>query len=497
MMDEANIKQHWPVASYKPQIEPDYAGNPFIEALPPIQDEDGAIQGMQNLIRITDAERERAPHERLHMLGRIKHFMQPLDYHVDLFHRMSVVLRRGYVDRNPLNPAFVRELMDGSERMKKSMDMFVPTGRGSRAPVRQRVGAGSGLTLLGPSGVGKSTAVEAVLKCYDQVIPHVRLEGPLTAVNQIVWLKLSIPPDGSLKALCMDFFEAVDEVLGTNYFRLYVTSSTTRDKLAVMVGRVAFIHGLGLLVIDELQNLNVAKSGGADVMMNFFKLLRDVNKVPVLTVGTPEAIRILSGDLQVARRNSGLEPMERMQNDEQFSFFCESLFDAQVLRSTIRPTSEIVNLLYQLSQGITDIVIQLFVLSQSRALSMGEETLSSDLLIHCYERNMSLIHPFLDDMRRGRETDGQQFDHAIIATKSASLSSMMPATSSVATNKVNAAPNSPTGVKARRVRKAKDAPSTCLLVRVVADGVRKQVSAHQALAAAGHVRALGAEALAQ
>jgi len=55
----------------------------------------------------------------------------------------------------------------------------------------------------------------------------------------------------------------------------------------------------------------------------------------------------------------------------------------------------------------------------------------------------------------------------------------------------------PGGVAAKRRRKAKGEPSVCLLVRVAAEGRAREISLYDALAAAGHIRPLGAEALEQ
>ena len=60
----------------------------------------------------------------------------------------------------------------------------------------------SSFTLMGFSGIGKSTAIEKILLLYPQVLLH---ENPVNRL-QVVWLKLNCPHDGSLKTLCMDFF---------------------------------------------------------------------------------------------------------------------------------------------------------------------------------------------------------------------------------------------------------------------------------------------------
>lgn len=55
---------------------------------------------------------------------------------------------------------------------------------------------------------------------------------------------------------------------------------------------VAANHHLGVLVIDEIQRLNLAKSGGAEKMLNFFTQL--VNSVGVPVVITNQKILMKS-----------------------------------------------------------------------------------------------------------------------------------------------------------------------------------------------------------
>ena len=496
MTARRHITDDWPVAIYTTQDVPEWVGNPFIEALPPVRDDMEAIKAMQWLVKPQVDELRLPPVHRMHMLARLEEFMQPLEAHVDLFHRVSIVLRRGYVARNPSSPTFVRELARAAAELTRLAQKATRPGTGRvKAGTRQRVGAGSSLTLIGISGVGKSTAVEAVLGCYDQVICHKAIKGPLSVVYQLVWLKLSIPPDGSIKALCIDFFEAVDELLDTGYTRLYVGSHATVDKLMVMMGRVSFIHGLGLLVIDELQNLNVAKSGGAEKMMNTFKLLRDVMKVPVLSIGTPEAVAILSGDLQVARRNAGLEPMERMALDDEFRLFCGSLFEAQFTDERMPLDEAVIKKLHWLSQGIADVAVQVFAAAQRSTLSSGERAMTPAVLDRAYDRTQKLLHPFLQDLRQGKAMDGRRFDGALDAARQAMPEPMASSPGSV-TAPEQTPPQPRVGGVARRRRRIEGEPSDCLLVQLVEDGIARQVTPHGALAEAGFIRALGAEVLA-
>lgn len=107
----------------------------------------------------------------------------------------------------------------------------------------------TGFTILGISGVGKSTAVEQILSLYPQVIYHSRYSNRSCTNTQLVWLKLECPSDASVKGLCLNFFQAVDDILETSYYFSYGgRGRRTLNELMPDVARVAsFVH-LGVLV---------------------------------------------------------------------------------------------------------------------------------------------------------------------------------------------------------------------------------------------------------
>lgn len=497
-----SLPSRFPEAIYREQVVPQYRGNRWIEALPPIIDETTAAVEMMSLVTATDAERAAPAYVRLHMIeGIAKSFLQPLNQHLTLFSNISVLLRSGYVHRDPGRPEFLRTLLQGATRIENLADGGQP---------QQNLGPGSGHALIGISGIGKTTAVEAVLKCYPQVIPHPNLHGSLKSVHQIVWLKLSCSHDGSTAELCRMFFELIDGLLGTSYVGMYCKTGSTVNFLRSAMARVAFLHGLGLLVVDELQNLNAAKSGGVALMMNFFKLLRDVMKVPMLLVGTEAAENILGGDFQVARRHAGMPKFDRMKKDDGFELFLESLFLAQYLRSPIALTQPLIDQLYDLSQGITDLVVQLFVRAQARALMCGVESLSADLFQEVYQDSFGLLHVFLEMMRRGIKVPHHRWDTAMLAAQltafdpagdaqirqPAVVDRILRATSEVpSVTTAGATVKAVVGVK-KRIRRVKGAESRCLLLTIVQDGKEKQAAPYDTLLKAGFIRSLGAEALA-
>ncbi len=63
-------------------------------------------------------------------------------------------------------------------------------------------------SVIGCSGAGKTTAVEAILAGYPQTIIHSEYQHV-----QLVWLKVESPHDASIKSLCINFFRALDVAL--------------------------------------------------------------------------------------------------------------------------------------------------------------------------------------------------------------------------------------------------------------------------------------------
>ena len=238
---------------YNEQIVPDYQGNPFIEALPPIWLRAQSIHGLTISPDFHAGERELEAEHRIHCVRRLFRYFQPLDTHIDIEQRISIAIRQGYVARNPIVPDHARRLTVGYEAIQKKDICVYGT-----YPMKS---TSDGFTIIGMSGVGKTTAVERILSLYPQYIDHVSYQGKSFFVKQLVWLKIDCPFDGSLKGLCFSFFSAFDKALGTEYYQMHCSRTTTVDMLLPKMAQISTTHGLGLLVIDEIQHLSQANSG--------------------------------------------------------------------------------------------------------------------------------------------------------------------------------------------------------------------------------------------
>lgn len=491
-------------ATYAQQLVGRYKGNPTIEALPRILSAEDAMKLLAFYPEKEHGSHKLPPEIRMHMIMDAVHFFQPLPVHIDLEQRLSRVIRDGYVGRNPVARDHWQEI-----------DRRVATVRKSGG-IPMRSSNTIGFSIVGMPGVGKTTGVERILQIYPQAIHHTTYGGQPFSRTQLVWLKLTCPHDGSIKGLCLDFFREVDGLLGTQHYRDYAGGGRrTVDELIPNMFRVGWIHCLGLLVIDEIQHLNQAKSGGAEKMLNFFLQLMNTLGVPVVLIGTYGAMEVLSRELRQIRRSCGQGDLvwDRMAKDDVWQLFAESLWRYQYTKSQVALNQELSDVLHDESAGIIDFAVKLFFLAQARAISTGVEKLSPAILASVAKDSLRLAQPALRAIRTGdmravatmtdlhpidfqsavqnlrkdsllREfSKGTQMVSDINATAALSPVSDIPCTTTSRSEEAKCGPRPGAKVNAKPRRGAKrEAESKCLLVQIANAGLSKNTCAHDALA---------------
>ncbi|MEN6351255.1 MAG: ATP-binding protein [Syntrophomonas sp.] len=261
----------------------------------------------------------------------------------------------------------------------------------------------TGMTIIGISGMGKTRTIDRILSYFPQTIMHSNYQDEHFNQFQLSWLKLDCPYDGSIKGLCINFFLAVDELLETNFFKKFGNTRNSVDVMLPRMKQIADLYGLGMLVIDEIQHLNRAKSGGAESMLNFFVTLINTIGVPVVLVGTPSAFSVLRSEFRQARRGSGQGDIhwDRLPPTEEWQHFLNGMWKYQWTKNEVPLTEEIKDALYFESQGIIDIVIKLYALAQWKAIAYAKETITPDMIHDVAKENLQLVKPMLDALKSG------------------------------------------------------------------------------------------------
>ncbi|MDX5731803.1 ATP-binding protein [Bacillus cereus group sp. BfR-BA-02491] len=395
------LKGDFEEANYKAQVLSEYDNNPFIEALPPIFDEDDVLERFMVTPRITEQDKQSETNIRYHVLKRVKNFIQPLPIHFEVERRLSTLIRRGYLARNPLDKTFLErirvlhQLGEDEEEAHKYIDERLNYIRSTA----------DSLSIIGISGIGKTTAIERLLLMYPQVIKHEAYKGEPFNRTQIVWLKIDCPYDGSLSTMCKGFFKAIDDLLGTRYLEKYGYLNRVTSTMLLHMTSLASMYGIGVLVIDEIQHLLHSKNDQEE-MLNFFVTLSNTVGIPTVLIGTSKAQQLFKGNFRQARRaaSDGAIIWDRMAEDsEELEFFLETLWELQCLKTRSELTGEIKKTFYEECQGITSVAVNLFILAQERALfdeSNEDETISSRVLKKTAKEDMKIIQPMLNAIRK-------------------------------------------------------------------------------------------------
>ncbi|OPK06020.1 ATP-binding protein [Pseudomonas sp. VI4.1] len=385
-------------ACYTKQPIPEYAGNPLIEALPPILSDEAAMGLIANFpYEATPEELALERSTRIHCIDRLRSVIQPMLIHLELESLISLLIRRGYVGRNPTSPATVRHLhsLSGAQRYHDGFKSTAET-----------------FSLVGLSGIGKSTALWAILSLYPQTIRHERYEGKQFVHTQITWLKLDCPRDGSLAGFCQEFFIAVGKALGDEDYHQRFRARNINDSLQLMA-QVASTFFIGALLIDEIQNLHFAKTGGKDSMLNFFLHLVNNIGIPVVFIGTNSMVSLFSGVLRNARRccDAGIIEFKRFEKeDDEWKMLVENLWSYQWCQQRADLTDDIYDTLYDHTQGVTDFLVKLLVLTQRYVIQSGSECITAADIRRVSDSKMQILKPALSALRSRDPKRMSQFE---------------------------------------------------------------------------------------
>lgn len=317
--------------------------------------------------------------------------------------------------RNPLDRTFLErvrvlhELREEEEAAHKYIDERLNYIRSTA----------DSLSIIGISGIGKTTAIERLLLMYPQVIKHEEYKGQPFNRTQIVWLKIDCPYDGSLSTLCKSFFKAIDDLLGTRYLEKYGYLNRVTSTMLLHMTSLASMYGIGVLVIDEIQHLLHSKNEQEE-MLNFFVTLSNTVGIPTVLIGTSKAQKLFKGNFRQARRaaSDGAIIWDRMdENSEEWEFFLETLWELQCLKTHSELTEETKKAFYYECQGITAVAVNLFILAQERVLFDEDnpaEIITPQVLKKTAREDMQTIQPMMTAIRTNNFADMMKYEDIMI-----------------------------------------------------------------------------------
>jgi hypothetical protein len=270
--------------------------------------------------------------------------------------------------------------------------------------------------VCGIPGIGKSTLIRGCMSMLGKpVIRHSQYDGKPFPETQFLYLMRNVPDQCSAKAFCKAYGDYTDALLGMPlYAKFFADKSMTRTHYLSELRRIVVSHHVGALILDCVEHLLLGSPKDVSEFIAMLINMRDELRVPIILVGTPRAAQILESDVSTSRRivEGGYHELNRPESpeDPDFSSLCEVLWDHQWVTEATEYSNGMRDQLYDLSQGITGIMITLFIAAQIEAIDSGKEKLTKDLIKRVYDQRFKPLHPIIDALRSGKQSIISQYD---------------------------------------------------------------------------------------
>ena len=225
------------------------------------------------------------------------------------------------------------------------------------------IGGSDSFTIIGSSGIGKSTAVN---RAVDVIVENCKFDCNLFS-DIIPFVTVQCPFDSSVKGLAIEILMKINSMLKTQYLNGKTIDKCTTDALISQISTIA-MNNIGVLIIDEIQN--VANSKNGKNIIGFLTQLINNSGISICMVGTPESVLFFEGAEHLARRTMGLK-YTTLSYDEYFKNICNILFRYQYTIKNATINEEFYKWIYDHSCGNISIVISLLHDAQEIAIMSG------------------------------------------------------------------------------------------------------------------------------
>lgn len=360
---------------------------------------------LSSLPLFDEAERNLPAVLRMFLPARLSRFLFPTTQHVRFLNHLAIQVFDGYSTRNPMKPGGQQYLHHAA-----TQSYFVPVidpGTGRLSTISM---------VCGIPGIGKSTLIRGCMSMLGKpVIRHSKYDGKPFPETQILYLMRNVPDQCSAKAFCKAYGDYTDALLGMPlYAKFFADKSMTRTHYLSELRRIVVSHHVGALILDCVEHLLLGSPNDVSEFIAMLINMRDELRVPIILVGTPRAAQILESDVSTSRRivEGGYHELHRpaSPDDPDFSSLCEVLWEYQWVTEVTEYSDEMRDQLYDLSQGITGIMITLFIAAQIEAIDSGKEKLTKDLIKRVYDQRFKPLHPIIDALRSGKQSIISQYD---------------------------------------------------------------------------------------
>jgi energy-coupling factor transporter ATP-binding protein EcfA2 len=386
-------------------------GNPLIEALPKLPQRIIEFDNLVEYMPPKPTEKTRRQSEVVRMMEAmtLTDIVYAFPEYSKACQDIVTLMCEAYVSRNPLT----------AEDVRRRHALATGQRDGVRRPMNWKSHA-SGLLIIAATGMGKTTLLESLVLLLPQVIRHTKYHGIYVPTKyQVVCVYLRVPHNGTLSALCLQFFRKIDELLGTDYTR---EARGIRNIAAMveMMNRVATAVSISFIVVDELQNLRNVRTEHADIVLNYFAELIEGLGIGVICLATPAVHGVLEKSVRNIRKisseSSVILPLMRKRDlenrgdsDPTWKTFCEVYWDYTYVKNKPRLSKDTMDVWHDVSAGNTAFAVSAFLLTQRHEIGR-REIVDIDGLKRTAAVDMAFLQPAIAALRSGKKEQLMKFD---------------------------------------------------------------------------------------
>lgn len=400
-----------------------YRGNPLIGALGPIRTKEQIRDLLTVKPAYDPAERRLPAHLRPHAAFALREFFLPGIPHMAAVKEVDLLIRQSYKYRNPLDRKYRRQVARERKELKDWRQLperyaFIPLGA----------------AVIGPPGTGKTLSIDFAAKDFPPVVEHAYLiNGNRVAFTQIPCLRLNLFQDGSLKSFGREIFDQAEQTLSIPLARDWGVDRATGNRIQSLYFQLCQEYNVGLFVVDEFQFIQAAHDGTRRALNYFVRLMNCIG-VAVVVIGTPATAGLLKENLAASRRFlSPIPPYTPFVAGQVWDAFFGQMARYQYV-AEMDPLAGLSAVVLDLSGGIPDLAVKLFMLSQMRLFGRKKERLTADVL---RETSKLLFYTVQD---RLVELKGKAPEAKDIATVAKTMNEAFNAIARVETERVGAEP---------------------------------------------------------
>lgn len=330
--------------------------NPLLEAIPSVIPKDDFDNEILSIPPLPNDTATISPQERLRGIRSLSALFLPMNYMYIIYETLYNLISNTYMTRTSIEAA--AKINAIFERNFETQQYVVQAGSGS---------------LLGVSGIGKTSAIMRCLSLFPQTIEHSTYNGVPFYCKQIIYLHVQCPSDCSIRTLALNIVNALDSALKCDIYKEKAKNICKSNSTAnAYIKTICMSHNVGVIIIDEIQNVIITAKRNRQYrpLIKFLVELMNDTATAVYLVGTPEADLMFKQEVHLMRRTMGYR-LGAMSYSKIFHDFMQEIWKYQFTPRRAELNEKMIKYFYDYTGGVPAYIIRLFQEAQISALQNG------------------------------------------------------------------------------------------------------------------------------